>query len=61
MAPNNGDFSASVLTSLLSSKYFTTDSFKKFKVTLRLAVYRQSVRLGVKRLETHNQRLFFFS
>jgi hypothetical protein len=30
----------------------------KVKVTLRLAVYRQSVCLGVKPLETHNQ--FFF-
>jgi hypothetical protein len=32
----------------------------KVKVTLRLAVYRQSVRLGVKPLETHVQ-IFFFS
>jgi hypothetical protein len=31
----------------------------KFKVTLRLAVYRQSVLLGVKPLETHDERLFF--
>jgi hypothetical protein len=31
----------------------------KVKVTLRLAVYRQSVRLGVKPLETHDQTLFF--
>jgi hypothetical protein len=31
----------------------------KLKVTLWLAVYRQSVRLGVKRLETHDQRFFF--
>jgi hypothetical protein len=30
----------------------------KFKVTLRLAVYRQSVRLGVKPLETHDQIFF---
>jgi hypothetical protein len=29
------------------------------KVTLRLSVYRQSVRLSVKRLETHDQRSFF--
>jgi hypothetical protein len=27
----------------------------KVKVTLRLTVYRQSVRLGVKPLETHDQ------
>jgi hypothetical protein len=31
----------------------------KVKVTLRLAVYRQSVRLGVKSLKTHDQRFFF--
>jgi hypothetical protein len=30
----------------------------KVKVTLRLAVYRRSVRLGVKPLENHDQRLF---
>jgi hypothetical protein len=30
------------------------------RVTLRLAVSRQSVRLGDKPLETHDQRLFFF-
>jgi hypothetical protein len=32
----------------------------KVKVTLRLAVYRQSVRLGVRPLETHDQIFFFF-
>jgi hypothetical protein len=32
----------------------------KVKVTLRLAVYGQSVYLGVKPLETHDQRFFFF-
>jgi hypothetical protein len=31
----------------------------KVKVTLRLAVYRQSVRLGVKPLETHDQIFLF--
>jgi hypothetical protein len=31
----------------------------KVKVTLRLAVYRQSVRLSVKPLETHDQIFFF--
>jgi hypothetical protein len=31
----------------------------KVRVTLLLAVYRQSVRLGVKPLESHDQRLFF--
>jgi hypothetical protein len=30
----------------------------KFKVTLRLAVYRQSVRLGVKSLETYDHNFF---
>jgi hypothetical protein len=29
------------------------------KVTLQLAVYRQSVCLGIKPLETHDQRFFF--
>jgi hypothetical protein len=31
------------------------------EVTLRLEVYRQSVCLGVKPLETHDQSFFFFS
>jgi hypothetical protein len=31
----------------------------KVKVTLRLAVYRQSVRLGVKPLDTHDQTFSF--
>jgi hypothetical protein len=31
----------------------------KVKVTLRLAVYRQSICLGVKPLETHDQNFFF--
>jgi hypothetical protein len=31
----------------------------KVKVTLRLAVYRQSVCLGVKPLETHDQKFLF--
>jgi hypothetical protein len=33
----------------------------KVKFTLRLAVYRQTVCLGVKPLETHDQRSVFFS
>jgi hypothetical protein len=33
----------------------------KVKVTLWLAVYLQSVHLGVKPLETHSQRSFIFS
>jgi hypothetical protein len=32
----------------------------KVRATLRLAVYRQSVRIGVKPLETHDQRPFSF-
>jgi hypothetical protein len=31
----------------------------KVRVTLRLAVYRQSVLLGAKPLETHDQRFLF--
>jgi hypothetical protein len=31
----------------------------RFRVTLRLAVYCQSVRLGAKTLEEHDQRFFF--
>jgi hypothetical protein len=31
----------------------------KIEVTLRLAVYRQTVRFGVKPLETEDQRVFF--
>jgi hypothetical protein len=31
----------------------------RVRVTLRLAVYRQSVRLGAKPLETYDQYLFF--
>jgi hypothetical protein len=32
----------------------------RVRVILRLAVYRQSMRLGIKPLETNNQRFFFF-
>jgi hypothetical protein len=32
----------------------------EFRVTLRLAVYRQSVRLGAEPLEAHDQVSFFF-
>jgi hypothetical protein len=46
--------------SVLPSWSFSMVSFKKvkLKVTLRLAVYRQSVRLDVKPLETHDQTFF---
>jgi hypothetical protein len=33
----------------------------RVRVTLRLAVYRQSVCLGVRPLEAHDQRLFFLT
>jgi hypothetical protein len=36
-----------------------TTEVVKVKVTLRLAVYRQTISPGVKLLETHDQRLFF--
>jgi hypothetical protein len=52
----------SLNTSQLHCLNYTTTGFKvkvKVKVTLRLAVYRQSVRLGVKPLETHDQIFFF--
>jgi hypothetical protein len=37
----------------------TVRSTVRFKVTLRLAVYRQLVRLSVKTLDTHDQTFFF--
>jgi hypothetical protein len=37
------------------TRLHTGFSISKVKVTLRLAVYRQSVCLGVKSLETHDQ------
>jgi hypothetical protein len=37
---------------------FAWQSSVRFRVTLRLAVYRHSVRLGGKPLETHNQSFF---
>jgi hypothetical protein len=44
----------------LHSQAFKMPKVKaKVKVTLQLAVYRQSVRLGVKPLETHDQNSFF--
>jgi hypothetical protein len=56
--------SQSILTaeiSFRSASHSTTVCKVKIKVrvTLRLAVYRQSVRLGVRPLETHEQRYFF--
>jgi hypothetical protein len=43
----------------LHTGVWTTRVEVKAKVTLRLAVYRQSVRLDIKLLETHDQRFFF--
>jgi hypothetical protein len=71
---NNGDSSSSVLTLLLSGEYPTTELAGlssqltadwvrvrvRVRVTLRLAVYRQSVCLGASPLEAHDQRFFFF-
>jgi hypothetical protein len=37
---------------------FLPSSKIKVKITLRLAVYRQSVRLGAKPLEDHDQNFF---
>jgi hypothetical protein len=37
----------------------TTTLLVRVRVTLRLAVYRQSVRLGAEPVETHAQNLFF--
>jgi hypothetical protein len=49
-----------LLTSHKSNSQPTQYEVKfKAKVTLRLAVYRHSLRLGIKPLETHDQRLFF--
>jgi hypothetical protein len=41
-----------------TSLHFTELLKVKVKVTLRLAVYRQSVLLGVKLLETHDHKFF---
>jgi hypothetical protein len=48
------------VTDLPNRNHSTTELIVKVKVkvTLRLAVYRQSVRLGFKPLETHDQTFF---
>jgi hypothetical protein len=87
---HNGDYSASVLTSLMSGEYpiaellpqltnsqagghLTPTSYSslhrltykwllfrvRVRITLRLAVYRQSVRLGVKSLQAQTSDFFF--
>jgi hypothetical protein len=53
-ASNNGYSSASVLKFSLNGGYLPT----VLRVTLRLAVYRQSIRLGAKPLQTHDQYFF---
>jgi hypothetical protein len=59
--------SASVLMSLLAGDYPTTNSLHstaltelrvKVTVTLRLAVYRQSIHLGGNSFEVHDQTFF---
>jgi hypothetical protein len=45
-----------IITHTLYPHY--TLNISKFKVTLQLAVYRHSVCLGVKPLDTHDQRFF---
>jgi hypothetical protein len=57
-APNNCFTSASALKSFLNGGYLPTTLF--FRVTLRGAVYRQSVRLGAEPLKTDVQFFFFF-
>jgi hypothetical protein len=52
--PSDGCESLQVLPSLSDIKFKV-----KVKVILRLAVYRQTVRLGAKPLEANDQRLFF--
>jgi hypothetical protein len=66
MVSNSGDSSASALKFPLNGDsqlpLFFKDSpteLTRFRVTLRLAVYRQSVRLGDKFLETHEQNFIF--
>jgi hypothetical protein len=46
-------------TALLPIRFSTASVKVKVKVTLQLEVYRQSVRLGVKPLETYDQTFFF--
>jgi hypothetical protein len=45
----------------ISSNLKRTKNEVRVRLTLRLAVCRQSVRLGVKALETHDQILFYFN
>jgi hypothetical protein len=45
--------------SVLDMYMFEKWGLLRVRVTLRVAVYRQSVRLGAKTLEAHNQSFFF--
>jgi hypothetical protein len=47
-----------VLRSSLNDGYLTLPILQRARVTLLLAVYRQSVRLGAEALETHGQNFF---
>jgi hypothetical protein len=53
------ELSHSPTTSLHSTELHSVKVKVRVKVTLRLAVYRQSVHLGVKPLESHDHRFFF--
>jgi hypothetical protein len=48
-------------STVVSRDLLSSDPLVKVKVTLRLAVCRQSVRLGVKPIETHDQRFFLWT
>jgi hypothetical protein len=49
----------SVQVEILKLYIISSEDKVKVKVTLRLAVYRQSVLLGVTSLEVHDQRFLF--
>jgi hypothetical protein len=67
MASKNGDSIASALIPPPRGNCLTTTSNSTFlellraeiKVILQLVVYHQSVHLGAKLLENHDQRVFF--
>jgi hypothetical protein len=59
--PSFLDYYSTAYFQLTSCHPFSNINSVKIKVTLRLAVYRQSVRLGVKPLETHDQTFLFFN
>jgi hypothetical protein len=55
---NKREFACSLTNETELLQLWTTDVKDKVRVTSRRAVFRQSVRLGVKLLETHDQRSF---